>query len=352
MARAEDVLRKFRERYKDDACGSLGGGVPTPRRVRSGVLEFDVNTGGGWPAGRMSILAGGEDTGKSLLLYVTLATYLEDHPGMKAALMDLEGNYSSEWGRAIGIDEDRLLFLQPSYGEQGADMIAALISEAHDVGFIGTDSLAQLVSTKELEKDAEEAVVGTSGLLISRLQKKTCSLLVEARKVREPPTVVYINQFRSKIGVMHGDPRTMPGGNAPRYYAAMIVYMSGGKEVVDADVHPTQPAIKQLAGTLKKRKGAIVNRTFESDVALIARPGVKVGRSVDDWKLVGKYFGQLGLMARQGKGWQILGHEHRTQKECREWYEANRAAAQAVLFERLLGDPKLVAQVEGDAESD
>jgi recombination protein RecA len=238
------LLKKWRKDYADEAVASIGVDTPVPARIPTGILEFDVNSGGGFPENHMSIVAGGPDVGKSLLLYCTMATYQADHPDKVVAFLDLEDNYTSEWGAAIGIDEKRLLRLSPTYGEQAADMIAAVIEDADDVGLLCVDSLAQLVSSKEVTKSAEDAIVGTSGLLVSRLCKRTRSLLTASKKRGLSKTVIYVNQFRTKIGVVMGDPRTMPGGNAPQFYASTIVYMHGGKEAVKADVHPTQPATK------------------------------------------------------------------------------------------------------------
>jgi hypothetical protein len=92
----------------------------------------------------------------------------------------------------------------------------------------------------------------------------------------------------------------------------------------------------------------VVSRAFEAEVALLPHDGVRVGRSVGDWKLVSSYFGDMGLFGKTGNGWQIMGHEFRIQKECRTWYEANRDLAKAELTGRLLADPRAVVRVEGD----
>ena len=38
------------------------------------------------------------------------------------------------------------------------------------------------------------------------------------------PTIMCLNQFRMKIGVMFGDPRTLPGGKGQEFCASIIVY--------------------------------------------------------------------------------------------------------------------------------
>ncbi len=343
MANAEQALKHFRDKYSDPSIGGIGNVIPAPPRMPSGVLEFDVASGGGWPVGNMSIIYGGKDTGKSNLAYVTIATYLENNPGMKAALMDLERNYDSPWGDKIGIPKDQLLTLLPDYGEQGVDMIEYLIYEAEDVGLIVVDSLAQLVPTQEIEKSAEKAVVGTMGLLISRLCKKTAAALLKVEKLGRRPTVIYTNQIRMQIGVMFGNPNTMPGGKSPGYYASTVVATYGGKEEVDADIDPSKPARKAVKGVIEKKKGPIVSKEFHYDIALVPQNGVRVGRSCTDWKCAVAYLEEQGQFGKtdkkKGGGYHILDQQFKLQKECRAWYEENRGLVRDYLIEHLMANP-------------
>ncbi len=337
----EEALKHFRKRWSDDAIGGIGMNIPPPPRIPSGVLEFDINSGGGWPAGNVSIVVGGKDTGKSNLLYTTAATYQENHPDQMVALLDMERNYDTPWGEQIGVDASRLLTLQPDYGEQAVDMVEYLIYETENVGLLIVDSLAQLVPIKEIEKSAEDAVPGGVGLLIARLCKKTAAALAKVEKLDRRPTIIYANQQRSKIAVRYGSPITMPGGNAPGYYASTMVNLYGGKEEVVADVDPGKPAIKHVQGTITKKKGPVVSTAFEYDIALLPHKGVRVGRSVNDWKIVAGYLTEWGELGRgeNGKGWQILGHEFRLKNECRAWYEDNRPEVRDHLIQRLMASP-------------
>lgn len=341
MATIEEALRHWRKRYKDDALCGLGMTIAPPPRLPSGVFEFDVATGGGFPKGNMSVVYGGKDTGKSNLVYVTMATFLEDHPDEKVGFMDLERNYDSDYGKLIGIDESRVLFMFPDYGEQATDMIEYLILDVDDVGLIVTDSMAQMVAVKEITKSAEDFVPGGTGLLVSRLCKKTAAALLKTEKCGRRPTVIYTNQVRSKIAVKMGSPRTMPGGNSVQHYASTVISLYGGKEHIDEDVHRTSPARKEISGTIEKKKGPIITQKFEYEFALLPQRGVRVGRSVEDWKLAAIYLDDLGKFGKlPKKGWQIMGHEFRLQKECRTWFEHNRAEVRDFLIDHLMRHPE------------
>lgn len=339
MAASDEVLKRFHKRWDKDV-GAKNMDVPVPDRLPSGVIEFDIATGGGWPAGNLSIVYGAKDTGKSNLLYVTIATYLDQHPDKVVAFLDLERNYDSPYGKLIGIDESRLMFLVPDYGEMAGDMIQAIILEADDVGLIAVDSLAQMIPMRESEDDMEKFHPGSAGRLASKLCRKTANNLMKIEKRGRRPTVLYCNQTRSKIGVVMGNPTTMPGGQAPGFYSSTIVRMYGGKEALDADVDPSKPSKKEIRGVIEKKKGQIVSRNFEYDMALMPQKGVRVGRSLNDWKVVSTYLADMGQFGKVAKGgYTILGQEFRLQKECRTWYEENRLQVSAQLIEHLMEHP-------------
>jgi recombination protein RecA len=80
------------------------------------------------------------------------------------------------------------------------------------------DSLPALVPSAEDEKHMEEFTVGRGALITNKFFRKVASAtkrdLVEAER---PVLGIMINQYRMKIGVMHGDPRTTPGGLGKDY---------------------------------------------------------------------------------------------------------------------------------------
>ncbi|MCF3329655.1 recombinase RecA, partial [Escherichia coli] len=53
--------------------------------------------------------------------------------------------------------------------------------------------------------------------------------------------IIFLNQVRTKIGVMFGDPTTSPGGDSPKFYASVRIrlgasVMKDGKEKIGQDV--------------------------------------------------------------------------------------------------------------------
>ena len=336
MATAEEVLARFVKKH-GDKVGSMGDNIPAPDRMPTGILEFDVASGGGIPRGHLSIVFGAKDSGKSTFCYKAMATELAAHPKMKVAFFDAEGNYDSEYGQAIGIDEGRLMFLQPDYAEQAGDMILEVIRDAEDVGLIVVDSMAALTPEVEDVKSMEDAVVGRGGLLTSRLLKVSNTRLIQARKDGRAPTCLYVNQQRAKIGGMRPG-MTQPGGHAPQFYSSMMVQLWGGKEIIDPDVDPNRAVIKQMAGLIVKKKGPIVCRKLEFEMAVVQHKGMRPG-DTKDWGCAVSYLGQMDQFGKKGKGWVIMGHDFPRQRDCRAWYDEHKAEARDAIISFLTDNP-------------
>jgi recombination protein RecA len=70
----------------------------------------------------------------------------------------------------------------------------------------------------EDDKDMDEATVGRGALLTGKFFRKVGKASRRSLTEAERPFIgLIINQYRMKIGVMYGDPRTTPGGEAKNY---------------------------------------------------------------------------------------------------------------------------------------
>jgi recombination protein RecA len=92
------------------------------------------------------------------------------------------------------------------------------ITESKAIDCIVVDSLPALVPSSEDEKQMEESTVGRSALLTNKFFRKVGLASKRSLTEYERPFIgIIINQWRSKIGVMYGDPRTTPGGLGKDY---------------------------------------------------------------------------------------------------------------------------------------
>jgi recombination protein RecA len=193
-------------------------------------LINDISGIGGIPMGRITEIYGPESSGKTTMCLHIIAE--AQKMGMRAAFIDAEHALDPVYARNIGVNMDTLLLSQPDYGEQALD-IASKLTETGEVGLIIIDSVAALVPKAEIEGEIGDAHMALQARMMSQ------SLRMMNGDIKKTNTaVVFINQLRSKIGVMFGNPETTTGGNALKFYASMridirrIGAIKEGEEVV------------------------------------------------------------------------------------------------------------------------
>ena len=304
-----------------------GNQIPNPERLPTGVFEFDLATGGGFPKNRYSIVYGPESSGKTNLVYKAIASAQRlPPPCNKAVLVDLEGTFDPTWAAQFGIDVDSLIVAKPSYGEQAVDMIDALV-RASDVAFLAVDSIAVLVAARELEGSTEKADVGSAALLTKRLANKVAVALSEEQKRDHNIAVVFLNQTRFKIGVMFGDPETMPGGQTVKFNASLIVRLFGKNKMVK-EISSQVPAFKETHAVIKKAKIGITQASFDYDMCMFEHDGLCPGETAS-FNAVKGYLQSAGYLKKsdKGQGWDLLGKNYPTQSVIQDTYYAEPAFA-------------------------
>jgi recombination protein RecA len=186
-------------------------------RITTGTLAYDLMTGGGWPVNQWSEIIGEESSGKTALAYKTIAANQEINPDWIAMWVAAE-EFVPEYAKAIGVDLSRLWVVETNVMEQAYDLVNRAL-ENRAVDCIVIDSLPALVPGDEAEKAMEEFTMGLGARLTGKFFRKSSksqkrSMIVEDRAC----TGLMINQWRDKIGVLYGDPRTTPGGKAKNYH--------------------------------------------------------------------------------------------------------------------------------------
>jgi recombination protein RecA len=299
-----------------------GNQIPNPERLPTGVFEFDLATGGGFPKNRYSIVYGPESSGKTNLIYKAIASAQRlPPPCNRAIFVDLEGTFDPTWATKFGVDVDALIVAKPSYGEQAVDMIDSLV-RADDVAFLAVDSIAVMIAAKEVDGSTEKADVGTSALLIKRLSNKLAIALSEEQKRDHNVCVVLLNQTRFKIGVMFGDPETMPGGQTVKFNASLIVRLYG-KNLLVKEISADIPAFKSTNAVIKKAKIGIIQQSFTYDMAMIEHDGLMPGETAS-FNAVKGYLQAAGHLKKseKGGGWELLGKTYPTLSIIQDTYYA------------------------------
>ncbi|MFA5623853.1 MAG: recombinase RecA [Bradymonadales bacterium] len=182
--------------------------------IPSGSVGLDIALGiGGFPRGRVIEVYGPEASGKTTVALHAIAECQK--MGGIAAFIDAEHALDVQYARRLGIDIDELLISQPDYAEQ-ALAIAEMLIRSNAVDIIVVDSVAALVPRAELEGDMGDSHIGLQARLMSQAMRKLAATSSKSRT-----SLVFINQLRTKVGVMFGNPETTSGGNALKYYSSV-----------------------------------------------------------------------------------------------------------------------------------
>lgn len=249
-----------------------------------------------------------------------------------------------EWASFLGVDLDRLIVVKPDFAEQAVFMMEDVL-QAENVGIVALDSLAAMITTKELNSDSAYQAGGSSPA-VGALVRRTTFALDQAEKAGRYPCLVYINQTRFKMGVMHGNPEDMPGGNAPKFQSALTVRFYG-KNITDDKVSKTVPVFKETSFVIRKWKVPIIATHGVYQMATMAQPGLKIGET-DSWSTVLGYMKELGQVAKKekGQGWIAFGHEYQTLAEIKSRYSEDRewaALVRQAVVEQVMEQAKPVA---------
>lgn len=192
-----------------------GSDVPVVKRIPSGSLAIDMVLGGGWPIGQWVEIIGEASHGKTAIVLKTVAANQALNPEFTTVWVAAEA-WDPEWATTLGVDCSRVLVVETNIMEDAYEA-AIKFAESRGVDLLVIDSLPALTPSTENDKSMDESTVGRGALLTNKFFRKVGA--ATRREVDEDRGIacIIINQYRMKIGVMHGDPRTTPGGQGKDY---------------------------------------------------------------------------------------------------------------------------------------
>jgi recombination protein RecA len=266
------------------------------------IFTLDMGLLGGVVQSGMTMVYGWSGAGKTTVTMRVVASAQAKYPDKSAVFIDAEGTFDAQWAQTHGIDIDRLVIVQPEYGEQAVDVLDAVI-RAQDTSIVVLDSLPALVPLKELNDSAEDANVALQARLIGRAVRKATQAILDERKKGHFPAVVLINQWRNKITMM-GDPRALPGGNALKFFMhthfeVLVKEVLGkdanGAEVADYNEHSFKVGKCKAGSSLKTGAWEMV-RNPDNPLG----PGF-----IDEGETVLSFARKFGLFTGGGSSWRL-----------------------------------------------
>lgn len=185
-------------------------------RLTTGSISLDVILGGGWPVNQWHEIIGEASNGKTAIALKTIAANQKKDPKFTTVWVAAE-QWVPEYAVMCGVDASRVYVVSTNVMEEAYEAVVKIV-ETKDVDCIVIDSLPALVPTSEDEKEMDGATVGRGALLTNKFFRKVGKASKRSLVDAERPFIgLIINQWRSKIGVMYGDPRTTPGGLGKDY---------------------------------------------------------------------------------------------------------------------------------------
>jgi recombination protein RecA len=302
--------------------------------IPSGILSLDIALGvGGFPRGRIIEIYGAESSGKTTIALHAIAE--AQKLGGAAAFVDAEHALDPIYAKAIGVDTDNLIVSQPDSGEVALEITETLVrSGAIDI--IVVDSVAALTPRAEIEGEMGDSHMGLQARLMSQALRKLTSIVNKSKT-----TLIFINQTRSKIGVVYGNPETTTGGNALKFYASMRL------EIKKTQALKEKEEVVGNHGQAKivKNKVAPPFKIAEFDILYgvgVSREGllIDMGVTADIVQKAGAWFSYNDAKLGQGK------------ENSRTFLKENPAIAQEIedKIRAKVGVTSLVAEVSDDTE--
>mmetsp|Transcript_102 Transcript_102/g.241 ORF Transcript_102/g.241 Transcript_102/m.241 type:complete len:424 (-) Transcript_102:1168-2439(-) len=277
----------------------------------TGSLTLDAALGGGFPKGRVIEIYGPESSGKTTLALHAIAECQKK--GGTAAFVDAEHALDPVYAAGLGIDVDDLYVSQPDCGEMALDIVDKLVrSSAVDV--IVIDSVAALVPRVELEGDMSDTQIGLQARLMSKAMRKITGSLALSQC-----TVIFLNQLRSKVGVIYGSPEVTSGGNALKFYSSVRL------DTRRKEILPDNTGIRVKVKVVKNKVAAPFKAVM---IDIIFGEGIDSDGCMLDAAL------DLGVMERKGSWYAYNGE--------------NLAQGRIKSLDLVKSDPNLRAKIEAD----
>lgn len=218
----------------------------------------------GCPIGAILQLRGESSTGKTL--FATAILKEAQKLGYFTKLIDAENSFNKVFAESLGIDAGNLLYSAPETLEEAFQDVEDTVTSIRALDkktpiVIAIDSLAVLPIEKELhdpkakEGDNKYTIKETDGAIRAKIMG-ACLRKVNFILRKEKVALIVINQVRTKLNVMYGDPSTnAAGGKSLDFYLAVDLKLTSNKT---SDVLRTEDEVPYgIKGKIDVRKNKV-----------------------------------------------------------------------------------------------
>ena len=219
--------------------------IPTGSKLLDYICSNRKN--GGLPEGRIIEIFGPPSIGKS-----HIATQIARNTQIMGGIVvyiDTENATSVENLQMLGVDvSKRFVYVDTHCTEEVFKVAESTILKAKGMNkdvpiTIVWDSVAASSPKAELLGDYDKESIGLQARAISKGMRKITGVIGDQNVL-----FVILNQTRTKIGVMFGDPTTTPGGKAIPFHATTRIKLGAGQPIKDGDdvigIHVSAKTVK------------------------------------------------------------------------------------------------------------
>jgi len=305
-----DVARKAISKKYGDIIKPMSVKPSKIETISTQSIGLDAAFGrGGIALGRVYEFFGNAGSGKTTCAMKIIAS--AQKKGLKCAFVDAEHAADRDLFKSMGVDIDKLDYIEGYTGEENLDAAEMLMSTG-ELDLIVIDSVTALIPQAEAESDMDQQFMA----LLARLMSKALRKLVPISG-RTNCTIIFINQIRHDIGKWGLD-ETTSGGEALNFYSTGRLRVSG---------------IESKSNRIVDENGAVVGHRVKFEVVKnkLACPFRKAeidlyyGVGYDDIGEIMTFAVDLGLLEKNGA-----------------WYkqgDKNIAQGDAKMREHLLDNP-------------
>lgn len=299
----------------------------TAPRIPTGIFNLDWALRGGLPQGRLSLVWGAKGSFKTSLYLRGIASAqkmcancwipwnpisgevvckCDDFREPVITYVNVEGAWDKQWTSLMGVDSEKVLYSEPSFGEQATDISEALLRSG-EVDILVLDSLAFMVPAAEIKAKAEDNQPGLQARLIGKTIRKFNAAINDCGNMYgRRPTVWVTNQTRQKI-TMFGDPTTQPGGFAPGFMNSVEIKLSAQKYTMNEETG--EPKWVDIAYRLEKSKIAISHSEGEFRLVLANTDAKKLGDIQDEPQII-ELAERVGVVDKVKNKWVCMKEEY------------------------------------------
>jgi recombination protein RecA len=194
------------------------------------LLNYNIanKKGGGVPVGKLIEICGEEASGKSLMcMHIAAET---QKLGGVVGYIDTENAFNPDFAKQIGVDLNRLVYLQPGTVEEVGETIVKMIVMTRQKS---PNQLVTIIWDSVTQTPTQAEVEGTFEINMNVQMEKPKALGKMMRKIietlgKERICLVFTSQVKFKPGTMYGDPTFIPGGKAVPYAASVRIKLVRG----------------------------------------------------------------------------------------------------------------------------